>query len=397
MDRKTYYVGWDKLSLELKAEVVVVGGGAIGLIAAKTLVENSLETILVEEHEEIGVPEHCAGLFNIVNFKRLGLPISEKYIENTVRGAVFHSPTGRKIKLDAGRRVAIVASRRSLDSFLAGEFERKGGNLILGDRVVDATIVDNVVRVKTRRGLEVKAEMLVDAEGMTSILLRRILKKTTERGMWIPIIQLWVKDHSLDPQYVYLFFEEYLPEFFAYLIPINDEVGKLGVASKNNLRIKLNKFIKDRFPGVKIIRSVSHAVYTGRPLKLDLNSKIIPVGDAAGHVKASTGGGVIMGGLIARSICRIIASKLTGACTDINNDKEVVKSLTKELDRIANVMKILRSLPVLFIDRLFEIIDKSGLVEEFPEKLDMDFQYTSILRFLINPNKIARLLLASLT
>jgi flavin-dependent dehydrogenase len=304
---------------------------------------------------------------------------------------------GRKIELDAGRRVAVVASRRSLDSFLARDFERKGGNLILGDRVVDATIVDNVVRVKTRRGLEVKAEMLVDAEGMASILLRRILDKTTEREMWIPIIQLWVKDHSLDPRYVYLFFEEYLPEFFAYLIPINDEVGKLGVASKNNLRIKLNKFIKDRFPWVKIIRSVSHSVYTGRPLKLDLDSKIIPVGDAAGHVKASTGGGVIMGGLIARSICRIIALKLTGAHTDINHDREVVRTLTKELDRIANVMKILRSLPVQVIDKLFEIVDKSGLVEGFPEKLDMDLQYTSISRFLISPHNIARILLASLT
>jgi len=381
----------------LKAQVVVVGGGAVGLIAAKTLVEDGLETILVEEHEEIGVPEHCAGLFNIVNFKRLGLPISEKYVENFVRGAVFHSPTGRKIELDAGRRVAIVASRRSFDFFLAREFERKGGNLILGDRVVDAINVDNVLRVKTRRGLEIKAEMLVDAEGMASILLRKILNKTTEREMWIPIIQLWVKDHSLDPRYVYLFFEEYLPEFFAYLIPINDEVGKLGVASKNNLRIKLNKFIKDRFPEVKILRSVSHAVYTGRPLKLDLNSKIIPVGDAAGHVKASTGGGVIMGGLIARSICRIIASNLTGAHTDIDQDKEVVKSLTRELDRIANVMKILRSLPVQVIDKLFNIVDKSGLVEEFPEKLDMDLQYTSISRFLISPRNIAKLLLSSLT
>jgi len=376
---------------------VVVGGGAVGLIAAKTLIENGLETILVEEHEEIGVPEHCAGLFNIVNFKRLGLQISEKYVENTVRGAVFHSPMGRKIELDAERRVAIVTSRRSLDSFLAEEFERKGGSLILGDRVVDAISVDNVLIVKTRRGLEIKAEMLVDAEGMASILLRRILNKTTKSEMWIPIIQLWVKDHSLDPRYVYLFFEEYLPEFFAYLIPINDEAGKLGVASKNNLRIKLNKFIKDRFSGVKIIRSVSHAVYTGRPLKLDLDSKIIPVGDAAGHVKASTGGGVIMGGLIAKSICRIIASKLTGSHTDINHDKEVVKSLTKELDRIASIMKIFRSLPVQVIDKLFEIVDKSGLVEELPDKLDMDLQYTSISRFLINPHNIARLLLGSLT
>jgi hypothetical protein len=104
-----------------------------------------------------------------------------------------------------------------------------------------------------------------------------------------------------------------------------------------------------------------------------------------------------MGGLIARSICRIIALKLTGAHTDINHDREVVRTLTKELDRIANVMKILRSLPVQVIDKLFEIVDKSGLVEGFPEKLDMDLQYTSISRFLISPHNIARILLASLT
>lgn len=381
----------------MRAQVVVVGGGAVGLIAAKTLVENGLETILVEEHEEIGVPEHCAGLFNLVNFKRLGLPISEKYFENIVRGAVLHSPTGRKIELDAGRSIAIVTSRRGLDLFLAEEFERKGGSLMLGNRVVNVTSGDNLVKVETRRGLEIKAEKLVDAEGMASILLRKILNKTTERNMWIPIIQLWVEGHSLDPRYVYLFFERYLPEFFAYLIPVNDEVGKIGVASKNNLRIKLHKFLKDRFPDIKIIRSVSHGVYTGRPLKIDLDSMIIPVGDAAGHVKASTGGGVIMGGLIARSISKIIASRLTEASTDIHHNKEVVRSLTRELDRIANLMRIIRSLPFQIIDKLFEVVDKSGLVEEFSKKLDMDFQYTSFSRAFLSPYTVVRLLLSSIT
>ncbi len=247
------------------------------------------------------------------------------------------------------------------------------------------------------RGLEIKAEKLVDAEGMASILLRKILNKTTERNMWIPIIQLWVEGHSLDPRYVYLFFERYLPEFFAYLIPVNDEVGKIGVASKNNLRIKLHKFLKDRFPDIKIIRSVSHGVYTGRPLKIDLDSMIIPVGDAAGHVKASTGGGVIMGGLIARSISKIIASRLTEASTDIHHNKEVVRSLTRELDRIANLMRIIRSLPFQIIDKLFEVVDKSGLVEEFSKKLDMDFQYTSFSRAFLSPYTVVRLLLSSIT
>lgn len=381
----------------LKVDVVVVGGGAVGLIAAKTLAENNIGSALIEEHEEIGFPEHCAGLFNILNFRSLGLPITGKHVENMVRGAVLHSPTDREIKLDAGKMVAIVTSRRLLDSLLAREYEQRGGSLILGERVVDLSFTDNLVRVRTKNGLEIRAKKVIDAEGMASILLRKTLKKTTERRMWIPIIQLWVENHSLDPRYVYLFFEEYLPEFFAYLIPVNDEVGKLGVASRSNLKTKLEKFIRERFQGLKFIRGVSHAVYTGKPLRPDLDSMIIPVGDVAGHVKASTGGGVVMGGLIAKSICRIIAAQLLGVSETVNHEKNRVNYLIRELNKIANIMKILRSLPIHIIDRLFEIIDKSNLIEELSKKADMDFQFTSISRIFIDPHNIARLLFASLT
>lgn len=380
----------------MKADVVVVGGGAVGLIAAKTLVENGLETILLEEHEEIGKPEHCAGLFSIINFKRLGIPFSERYIENRVRGAVFHSPGGRRIELDAGRTVAIVTSRSSLDCFLAEEFERKGGSIILKDKVIDISFSRNNTEVKTKNGIVIKAKKVINAEGVASVLLRKILKKTTERKKWIPIIQLWVRNHSLDPEYVYLYFEEYLPEFFAYLIPVNDEVGKLGIASRTKLKTKLDKFIKEKFPDIQIMRSVSHAVYTGRPLKPDLDSTFIPIGDVAGHVKASTGGGVIMGGLIAKNICEIIALEIMGDLESTRYRRRNVESLLRELDRIAITMKFLRSLPTKTIDRLFKIIDESNLVSEFSKKADMDFQFTSLIKILMKPQNLSKLLVASI-
>ncbi|MCX8193253.1 MAG: NAD(P)/FAD-dependent oxidoreductase [Nitrososphaeria archaeon] len=378
-------------------DVVVIGGGIVGLIAAKTLVEDGLDTVLIEEHEEIGIPEHCAGLFNLQNLERLGISSLGRYIENRVEGAYFYSPSGRTIHIDAGKHVAVVASRVNLDRYLAEEFVDKGGRLILGSRVLEVmSTSDNLVKVKTNNGYQVSAEKVIDAEGMSSTILRRVLKKSTERNMWIPIIQLWIRDHGLDPRYVYIYFEEYLPEFFAYVIPIDEYLGKLGVASRNDLKSKLNKFLKERFPRVDIVKRASHAVYTGRPLWIDPRSNFIPVGDAAGHVKASTGGGVIMGGLIANYTAKIIASELLGEHIKRSYIKEI-NHLLRELDRIAKVTKFLRSLPINLLDNLFKMINDGSLLREISKSADMDLQFTSLSRIFINPKNLLRMVFKLLT
>lgn len=46
---------------------------------------------------------------------------------------------------------------------------------------------------------------------------------------------------------------------------------------------------------VKVVKQVSHGVYTGRPLHMDLKHNMVRVGDAVGHVKANTSGSVVMG------------------------------------------------------------------------------------------------------
>ena len=43
-------------------DVVIVGAGPAGSTAAKAAAERGAKTILLEEHPQIGLPQHCCGL-----------------------------------------------------------------------------------------------------------------------------------------------------------------------------------------------------------------------------------------------------------------------------------------------------------------------------------------------
>ena len=381
----------------MRSETVVVGGGAVGLITAWTLASEGIETIVIEEDAEIGVPEHDGGLYNIRGLGRIGLPLSPKYILNRVRGAVFKSPGGRELTLDAGRDVAIVADRSRLDKMLAEMAEREGAEVLCGERAVRVGGRGGGFMVELRSGVRVGSRWIVAAEGRGAVLTRRVMGRGPEREKWLPIIQAVVRGHGHDSRYVYLYFKDYLPDFFGYLIPLNDEYGKIGVASKTHLLKRFRRFMGEEFGDAEIEGWITHAIYTGRPMHPWNGSMFVPVGDAAGHVKATTGGGVMMGGLIGRNIARAIASVERGESPD--RHLRVVNGVVGELERIAGLRKIVSKIPPRLYDKLFPAIADSGLPELLREKGDMDSQFRSILRIMGDPRLPAALLktLLSLT
>lgn len=77
-----------------------------------------------------GEPLHCAGLVSVRGLSLLKL--HGDYVQNTVRGAILHSPSGLKFRVEAGRDVAYVIDRARFDRFLANRAVKAGVELRCG-------------------------------------------------------------------------------------------------------------------------------------------------------------------------------------------------------------------------------------------------------------------------
>jgi len=371
------------------AKVAVIGSGPAGLLAAREICRRGLDLHVFEEDLEIGWPERCGGLLSLRGLERISAPKPMKYVLNLIRGAIFHSPSGHEFKLDAGRWVAAVISREKFDQMLGEEVEKMGGEISCGVRVKD------VKRIGESFDLDLgekrfSTDWVIDAEGMSSKLMRKILGFSTDRKRWIPIVQLTAQGHGLDPSFVHLYFKEYLPDFFAYFIPLNEEVGRIGVATKlKGLELRMRKFISEEFPRIKVLRRISYAIYVGRPTWTELSERFIPVGDAAGHVKATTGGGVIMGGLISMNMASALSELELG--NDPNEYVREARRVYRELEEIFHLRRLIENIPIKFYDEIFKLADEMSIGDYLRRFGDMDFQSTSLKKIIHSPRTMMKM------
>jgi len=376
------------------ARVAVIGGGPAGLIAARELARRGLEVSVFEEDREIGVPERCGGLLSLRGLSRISAPSPRNYILNLVRGAILHSPSRKLFKLDAGRDVAAVVSRELFDKSLAHEASRLGAEIVCGERILEVSRSYGRFILKSKDS-GFKADWIIDAEGMTGKLAQAFLKKSTQPRKWLPIIQFTIRGHGADKRFVHLYFKDYLPDFFAYLIPIDDDLGRVGVSSRiRNLSRAARKFLMEEFQGAKAISRISHAIYVGEPMKIEIDRRFIPVGDAGGHVKATTGGGVIMGGLMAINVASAISEiELKG--DNVRKYLERIDEVYQELRRIAKLRRLLEKVPPRLYDEIFPLMEASG-IKDILKGADMDFQASSLVNLSRSPRRIVKLLPALL-
>jgi len=129
-------------------DVVIVGGGPIGLIAAKEIAGAGYKACVIEEHQEIGYPVQCSGLYSISGLKALGLTLNESIISNTIKGGRFCSPLGKEFTAYSNVERARVVEKKLFDKYLAKRAARAGAEFKLKTEVKTVAI-NNGVTVKT--------------------------------------------------------------------------------------------------------------------------------------------------------------------------------------------------------------------------------------------------------
>ena len=204
--------------------------GPRDLLAAKEIACKGFSVKLLEEHKQIGVPCHCAGLVSVEGLARIGVEVSSDFVQNEVYGGKIFSPDGQCIEVRDRRPRAYVIARAGFDQHLAEQATDAGAEIVPGRRVERLTTTGDVFTGASGFEWTEEARIVVDAEGPSRRLAKRagILNHRRE-----PLLGVNTEvETSVDPEMVEVWFGgETAPGFFAWVIPTSDEQTRVGLAS----------------------------------------------------------------------------------------------------------------------------------------------------------------------
>ena len=391
--------------MDEKADIAVVGGGPCGSFSALTAARLGAEVSVFEEHREIGVPKHCAGHLSIAGLKRLGLRLPHGIIENEFKGAIFHSPSGKKFVIRRASPVTCVVNRELFDKYISNLAMKSGVRYFLESRVksflFDSGFVAGVAFRKGRVEKSLASSVVIDAEGCSSTLLKRTGLQTLDGSMVVNAIQAEVDrvdKVDLDMVEVYLG-RKYAPGFFAWIIPKRDASAKVGLATKTgNPREYLHRFMRNHPVASKKLRRSNvtnlsvHPIPLGGPIPKTYSNGLLVAGDAASQVKPTTGGGVIVG-----LSCSRIAGEVACKAVKKNDFSEAILSRYQsrwkeligfDLAVMRQARKLLNRLSDRKIDKIVDLCEKLRVNSVLEEAGDLDFQGRSLIHMIKHPTAL---------
>jgi len=375
----------------LRPEAAVVGAGPAGILAAGRVAERGFSVQVFEEHPAIGEPCHCAGLISVEGLRRLGVEPHDSFIQGNVYGGRVYAPSGEYIEVRDRRPRAYVVDRAALDRHLAERAADAGAEFTLSERVEALEFKGGRAALRLRGG-SAEPRVIIDAEGPGARLLKGAGHDTAQRGL-LNGFNVEVAGVYAEPGLVELWFSEGLADgFFAWVIPTGDGTARCGLASRGDGLSSLRGFLRKRF-GVEAPSSVrAGLVCTGGPVRRTVYGNVLLVGDAAGHVKPTSGGGVVLGGLCALMAGDVASGHLGGGERLSRYDKLWRERYGHEFGSMLALRGLLNGLGDERLSRLLHAFKEEGLqarAESLLERGDVDMQAGVIRDALTDPDVLA--------
>jgi digeranylgeranylglycerophospholipid reductase len=385
------------------ADVIVIGAGPVGGIAARQLARRGLSVRLLEEHSVVGRPVHCAGLIGINGLRDAGIRPKPSVVIGEVSRSVFHAPSGVTLVVDKGAPHAYVVHRDSLDQQIVRQAQAAGAELELDCRVLHCHREASGIRITTHQrasSIEYSAQVVVDAEGIGARLARENGLSGPRARYVLRALQYEVSNVALRPDTVHLFFNNRLaPGFFAWIIPLGATRARIGLAAAHNdVRRALDRFVAGcpEVREARIEKRFGGLVYTGGPAKKTVADRFVAAGDAAGQTKATTGGGVVAGCCCAIIAAGCIERAVKAASYDgkqLSGYERIWKrGWGRQLELMALLRRLVNTLNNAELDRLFVALRKGGIRALAEATGDIDRQSRLIRAAFANPRLVSGIL-----
>ncbi len=362
-------------------DTIVVGAGPAGNNAALSLASKGFSVIVIDSRENIG-DKLCTGLVGEECFRRY--PINPSMVHREINAASVISPSSELVRFETPTPVAKVVDRVAYVSSFADKARSHGAEYLLGNRVVSLEQHEDRVTVTTdgQNGpSKLDSRSLVLAAGFGSQLNRQL--GLGEPADYVVGIQAMVKTEGIDEVEVHLG-RDVAPGFFAWLVPTKPGYALAGLMVRKNAPERFSRFMAARKAEGKIIEATEKPICWGiplRPLKKTYTDRVLVVGDAAGQVKPTTGGGIFYSLLASEIASGALEQALSQDKLSANQlgayQKEWKNLLSTELEVGYSARRAFEYLGDSHVSSLINQASSNGFVAELAASPEVSFDWHS--------------------
>ena len=294
--------------MDIETDIVVVGAGPGGSLAAREAAKHGAKVLLIDKKAEIGSPKRCAEGVSKSGLEKLGINPDPRWIARTSTGVRLVSPDQTSVWMDEDTidlpESGFVLERKVFDKHMAMDAARAGAKIMIRTRATGLERVDDgIVITAENMGKEIKihAKIVIAADGPESRVGRWAgLDCNTKFDNMESCVQYEMAGLEMENNNVIqLYFGSVAPGGYTWIFPKGDDIANVGIGVLKTHTDKtaiehLDEFIKN-CPETQNAQAVEINMGgdpVGGLIKERVGDNILVVGDAAGFVNPLTGGGI---------------------------------------------------------------------------------------------------------
>jgi digeranylgeranylglycerophospholipid reductase len=286
-------------------DVIVVGGGPAGSMAARFAAEQGASVIMLEKDRDIGYPVRCGEAVSKTGIEEF-IDSDDTFISSTINKFAMVAPDGTEVVLPYGETVYVL-ERRIFDYELAKQAASYGAEIItrayVNGLLFDDGKVSGVKFEYKGKQQEIRSKVVIAADGVESRVGRWAgIKTHTDFKEMEGCVQVTAANINVNPNTLYFHFgKDVAPEGYFWIFPKRNNTANIGlgvsgkIGKTKSAQLYLDDFMDKHYPDAPVLTRVAGGVPSSITLEKISAPGIILVGDAARQVNPLSGGGIVSG------------------------------------------------------------------------------------------------------